>query len=61
MEAIISEIQFIDPPDNLSVIETRSFIANVKKFRDATDWQPLTDLEQGIDSTIVFFTKNKIL
>jgi nucleoside-diphosphate-sugar epimerase len=56
-----SEIQFIDPPDNLSAIETRSFIANNSRFLDNTDWKPMTDLKHGIDSTITFFVNNKLI
>lgn len=56
-----SEIKFIDPPENLSIIETRSFIADISKFLENTDWMPTIDLFEGIDLTIEYFNKNRLL
>jgi nucleoside-diphosphate-sugar epimerase len=42
----------VDPPADLSVIESRSFVANIEQFRHATGWSPGVSLERGIDLTI---------
>lgn len=54
-----SDIHNVALPENMSVIETRNFIADITRFLEKTDWQPTTDLEQGIDSTITYFLNNK--
>jgi nucleoside-diphosphate-sugar epimerase len=48
-------IQNIDPPENLALIEKRSFVADINKFVKYTKWQPTMDLTKGIDLTIEYF------
>lgn len=38
----------VEPPQDLSLIELRSFIADNTKFREATGWAPKYSLEEGI-------------
>lgn len=38
----------VDPPDGLSQIEYRSFVADNRKFLGATNWRPRHTLESGI-------------
>ena len=42
----------VDPPSNLSQIETRNFVANAGLFRELTGWNPQYSLIKGIDRTI---------
>lgn len=50
-----SEILAVDPPDDLSPIESRSFVADTRRFRELTGWAPATGLPDGIDATIRSF------
>jgi nucleoside-diphosphate-sugar epimerase len=45
-------IAHVPPPDVLSAIETRNFVANTTGFRTATGWEPRISLKEGIDLTI---------
>jgi len=47
-----SKIIYLEPPSNLSPIESRKFVANINKFSRITGWQPKYNLEQGIKNTI---------
>ena len=42
------EVSFTSYPEQMSLIECRSFIANNKKFSEATRWTPKFTLEDGI-------------
>lgn len=42
----------VDLPLYLSLIETRNFIADTKRFRAATGWQAMYSLAAGVDRTI---------
>lgn len=42
------DVSSVDPPNNISKIEFRSFVANNKKLIQATNWKPKFDLESGI-------------
>jgi len=50
-------IQKVDIPSNLSVIEYRNFTANNNRFKNATNWNASTSLDDGIKKTMVFFNK----
>ena len=51
------EIQFVDPPQDLSPIEFRNFIANPKAFMKATGWRPKISLQEGICRTLNFYAQ----
>jgi nucleoside-diphosphate-sugar epimerase len=53
------EIKHVDPPENLSVIEYRNFIADNSLIVSQTQWKPLVDLEKGIENTMAHFFNNK--
>ena len=42
----------VAPPPSLSPIETRNFVADTRRFREATGWQASYSLTAGIDRTI---------
>ncbi len=42
----------VDPPADLSRIESRDFVADTRRFRAATGWEPRVSLADGIDRTI---------
>ncbi len=45
----------IDPPAPLLTIESRNFVADSGRFREATGWAPAYTLVEGIDRTIEAF------
>lgn len=45
-------IEHVPPPEGLSPIENRDFIADIRIFRKTTGWKPLWTLKEGIDRTI---------
>jgi len=47
-----AEVIHVPPPRPPSPIEARDFIAESRRFRDATGWSPRVALEEGIDRTI---------
>lgn len=49
------EVIHVAPPNGLSIIEKRNFVADVRAFSEPTGWMPRVDLAQGIDRTIAFF------
>jgi UDP-glucose 4-epimerase len=53
---------YVEPPEALSQIETRNFIADTMRFSHATGWKARVPLVDGIDRTIdyLFTTKEKI-
>lgn len=50
------EIRHVAPPDTLSPIENRNFVADSRRFRAATGWQPHHSLSEGIDRTLEALT-----
>ncbi|UFS71043.1 NAD-dependent epimerase/dehydratase family protein [Geomonas sp. RF6] len=46
------EIRHIDPPQGLSPIEARNFVADYGRFWAATGWEPAVPLPDGIDRTL---------
>lgn len=51
------EIAFVPPPEDISRIEYRNFVADTKSFRSFTGWEAKISLEEGIDRAINFFHK----
>lgn len=45
-------ITSIDPPAKQSPIEMRNFVADTRRFTQATGWKPKVSLAEGIDRTI---------
>lgn len=45
-------VALCDPPAPLSPIELRNFVADSRRFREATGWTPRVSLEEGIDRTL---------
>lgn len=45
-------IEHVEPPSPLSPIEFRNFVADTKRFSEATGWRAQYSLSQGIDETI---------
>ncbi|MDX2495088.1 MAG: NAD-dependent epimerase/dehydratase family protein [Desulfuromusa sp.] len=45
-------IEHIEPPDSLSAIEQRNFVADSRKFSQLTGWKPDYQLEAGIARTM---------
>jgi UDP-glucose 4-epimerase len=46
------KVESIEPPNGLSPIENRNFIADSKSFSDITGWLPEYSLSKGISKTI---------
>jgi nucleoside-diphosphate-sugar epimerase len=46
------EVRRVPPPDTLSPIERRNFVADSRRFTSATGWQPRYSLSEGIDRTM---------
>lgn len=45
-------VKLVDPPEGLSAIEFRDFVADATAFRNVTGWQPEWTLQSGIDRTV---------
>ena len=45
-------IKHMDPPSNLSSIESRNFIADCSRLKQATGWVPRYSIKKGIDLTL---------
>jgi nucleoside-diphosphate-sugar epimerase len=45
----------VEPPQGLSRIEERSFVADTSRFRSVTGWSPRVALPDGIDLTLKSF------
>ena len=45
-------IKHMDPPTNLSSIESRNFIADCSRLKQATGWVPRYSIKKGIDLTL---------
>jgi len=52
-----AEIIYVAPPEDLSQIEYRHFVADTKSFGSATGWKAEISLLEGIDRTINYFLK----
>jgi nucleoside-diphosphate-sugar epimerase len=50
------EVRYVVPPDTLSPIERRNFVADPRRFCAATGWQPRYSLSTGIDRTLEVLT-----
>ena len=48
----------VKPPENLSPIESRNFVADIRSFTNSTGWLPETSLNDGIIATIKFYNEN---
>jgi UDP-glucose 4-epimerase len=46
---------YVDPPESLSPIEARNFVADSSKFVRLTGWHANYSLSEGIDRTIKFY------
>lgn len=51
------EIIFVPPPENISQIEYRNFVADSKSFNSLTGWRTKISLHEGIKMTINYFLK----
>ena len=49
------EVRHVAPPETLSPIEQRNFVADSRRFSEATGWQPHHSLSEGIDRTMEDF------
>ena len=45
-------VEYVDPPGPQSPIESRSFVADTRRFTQATGWRPRYRLAEGIDRTV---------
>ena len=50
-------VKTIKPPEGLSPIEERNFVADSKSFSRLTGWQPVNSLTEGIEKTIETFLR----
>ncbi|MFZ2950683.1 MAG: NAD-dependent epimerase/dehydratase family protein [Desulfuromonadaceae bacterium] len=50
------DVEHIDPPDALSPIEQRHFVADSRRFSEATGWKARYSLAEGIDHTMEAFS-----
>jgi UDP-glucose 4-epimerase len=48
-------VAHIRPPENLSLIESRNFVANYSKFKQITGWKPKISLRSGVSKTVDFY------
>jgi nucleoside-diphosphate-sugar epimerase len=53
------KVNSIQPPNGLSPIEARNFIADSKSFSNITGWLPKYSLSKGISQTIEAIYSNK--
>jgi UDP-glucose 4-epimerase len=49
----------IEPPENLSPIESRNFVADISYLRDLVGWNPTINLNLGIITTIKYYYDDK--
>jgi nucleoside-diphosphate-sugar epimerase len=50
------EVQHVEPPNSLSTIEQRHFVADSRLFCEATGWNARYTLAEGIDRTMEEFS-----
>ena len=48
----VVEVRSVVPPETLSPVEERNFVADSRRFREATGWQSFFSLQEGIDQTM---------
>jgi nucleoside-diphosphate-sugar epimerase len=49
------DVEHIDPPSPQSPIEYRNFVADARRFTEATGWLPNYQLPEGVDRTVEAF------
>jgi nucleoside-diphosphate-sugar epimerase len=49
------DVNRIEPPIPLPLIETRDFEADATQFKQGTSWRATVDLQAGIDRTVQFY------
>lgn len=49
-------VQYVEPPVPQALIEFRNFVADSRKFSEATGWQARYALSEGIDRTVEAFS-----
>ena len=52
-------VQHGNPPAELSPIEQRNFVGDIREFSKATGWRPIVRLNEGIDHTIDAFIQER--
>ena len=55
-----TRVVHVEPPGAVSPLDRRNFIADTRRFRNATGWEARVPLSDGIDRTIEFFLKQGI-
>ena len=53
----IAKLVSVVPPEGLSPIESRNFVADSTKFKKISGWESQVSLESGLEKTINYFTK----
>jgi len=56
---IDASIDCVDPPDSLSPIEYRNFVADHRSFTSKTSWQPMVSFGEGVARTVDFIVNNE--
>lgn len=51
-------VEYVPWPDNYINVETGDHITDITKLRNATGWEPATNLYSGISSTYDYYSKN---
>ena len=51
-------VTHVDPPDHLSPIEARNFVADTRQFRSATGWHVVYSMREGVDLTLRAYLDN---
>ncbi|MBL7197093.1 MAG: NAD-dependent epimerase/dehydratase family protein [Candidatus Omnitrophica bacterium] len=54
-----AEILHVLPPQDLSQIEYRNFVADTTRFSTATEWKAKVSLREGINRTICYFLEKE--
>jgi len=54
------DVKHVEPPGNLSPVDTRNFVACTRLFQDRTGWRARVCLNEGIDRTIRFYEKEML-
>ena len=53
-------VEYVASPSSLSRIETRNFVANTRRFKEAANWEPAYSFIEGIDCTIDSYLKRDL-
>lgn len=51
--------ELIEYPDESKAIEIGDYIADYSKFSELTGWQPKTNLEEGLQKTLVYYKQHR--